>query len=238
MTPLEKQIATRLALWKAEDLAAREQRPGRGKVGELSWGPYVLVSRAKGSGGHTVAQKIGERLGWPVFDHQIVEEIARRANVRQQLVESLDEHDRTVLDDLIQPLIDSEDIGTAGYTRYLRQVVLTLGHQGNVVIVGRAARHVLPTQFGLNVRLVAPLELRVQRIAAERGLTLKAAKSEVLQADRERAALVQREFKHQVDDPLNYDLTINTGELSIEACSGIVLRALHEKLGVQPPGNT
>ena len=210
-----------------------ERRPGRGREGDLFYGPYLLISRQKGAGGNAVAQLVGKRLGWQVFDNEIVDEIAKKANVRRQLIESLDEREREMIQDAIAQLLDPQAIGTMDYLVYLKQIVLTLGHHGDVIIVGRGARFILPGQFGLSVRLVAPAEARTRRIADKARLSLESARVEVERMDRERVQLVHRHFGHDVTDPLSHDLIINTAAMNVEAAAEIVLTALQQKLGVQ-----
>ena len=128
---------------------------------------------------------------------------------------------------------DPRPIDKSGYLAHLREILLTLGHQGDVVIVGRGAHYVLPSQFGLRVRMVAPVEVRVQRIASRENLSLKAARDEIEQSDRERARLAQSRHGQTAADPLNHDVTINTAELTVEAATEVVLTALQRKLAVK-----
>ncbi len=131
MIDVEKYIKNQIAIFQAnEALENCEQRPGRGKEGDLFYGPYLTVSREKGAGGNAVAKLVGRRLGWQVFDNEIVDEIAKKAHIRRQLIESLDERDQATIQDIIGQLLNPEEIGTSGYLVYLKQVVLTLGHQG------------------------------------------------------------------------------------------------------------
>jgi cytidylate kinase len=162
-----------------------------------------------------------------------VDEIAKKAHIRRQLIESLDERDQATIQDIIGQLLNPEEIGTSGYLIYLKQVVLALGHQGNVVIVGHAARFILPAQFGLSVRMVAPIEVRTRRIADKARLSLKAARVEIERVDRERVKSVRRHFGHDVTGPLSHDLIINTVALSVEAAAEVVVTALQRKLGVR-----
>jgi hypothetical protein len=230
-------VKRQIALYRAYDIRAdREQRPGRGKEGKLSYGPYLLLSREKGAGGSAVCQLAGKRLGWQVFDKEIVDAIAQKANVRRELIESLDERDRATIQDAVGQFLHPQPIGTAGYLAHLREILLTLGHQGDVVIVGRGAEYVLPSQFGLRVRMVAPVEERVRRIASREDLSLKAARVEVESSDRERTRLARRQFGQNAADPLNNDLTINTAELTVEAATEVVLTALQRKLEVPLKG--
>jgi hypothetical protein len=235
---LEKLVRKQVALYRAYDVRAeREQRSGRGKEGKLFLGPYLLISREKGAGGSAVGQLAGKRLGWQVFNKEIVEAIAEKANVRRELIESLDERDRATIHDAVKGFLSPQPVGTAGYLATLREILLTLGHQGDVVIVGRGAQYVLPSRFGLRLRMVAPIEVRVRRIATEGSMSLKAARVEVERSDRERARLTRRHFGHDWRDPLDYDVIINTAELTVEAATDAAVTALQRKLGLQLNGS-
>ena len=236
MIDIEDFVRKRLALYQAYDIQA-ERRPGRGKEGKLACGPYLLFSREKGAGGGAVAQLAGRRLGWQVFNNELVDAIAKKADVRRELIESLDERDQATILKTAARLLRPRPIDKSGYTAHLREILLTLGHQGDVVIVGRGAHYVLPSQFGLRVRMVAPVEVRAQRIASRENLSLKAARSEIERSDRERARLASRDFGQSAADPLNYDVTINTAELTLEAATELVLTALQRKLAVKLKGN-
>ena len=142
MIDIEDVVRKQVALYRADEIRAdRMLRAGRGKEGKLSYGPYLLISREKGAGGSAVAQLAGKRLGWQVFDKEIVDAIAERAKVRRELIESVDERDRATIQDAIGELLHPQAIGTSGYRAHLHEILLTLGHQGDVVIVGRGAQY-------------------------------------------------------------------------------------------------
>ncbi len=229
---LEQLIEQQMTRW---DLARRrrvqQERPGRGKLGRLYFGPYLLISRDKGAGGHQVANVVGQKVGWQVFNRQIVDAIAQRTQMRQQMIENLDEKTRGGLEEFLRHVLTKE-IGSTDYLRHLRQVLLTLGQQGEVVIVGRGAEYVLPRQFGLRVRMVAPFDVRVERIAKANGLTPETTHALVEKVDQERKNFIHGQFQKDARDPLNYDLVVNTGALTVEGTAEIVLAALKQKLGV------
>ena len=234
MIDVEKYVRSQIAIFQANELLEkRERRPGRGKECNLSYGPYLLISRERGAGGNTVAQLIGTRLGWQVFDGEIVDEIAKEAHVRRQLIESLDERNRTTIQEMVGQLLNPQEISTSDYLTGLKQIVLTLGHQGDVIIVGHGARYILPSRFGLSVRMIAPVEARVRRLAEKAHLSLGAARIEIERIDHERVKAVHRHFGRDVTDPLGYDLIINTGAMPAEAAAAVVITALQQKLGVQ-----
>ena len=234
MIDIEDLVKKQIALYRAYDIRAEhEQRTGRGKEGKLSYGPYLLISREKGAGGSTVGQLVGKRLGWQLFNNEIIDAIAEKAHVRRGLVESLDERDQATIQDVVRRLLHPPAIETRGYLVHLQEILLTLGHQGDVVIVGRGAGCILPSRFGLRVRMVAPIEERVRRIASHENLSLKAARAEVERSDRERARFSRRYFGQDAADPSNHDVTICTAELTVEAAAEIVMTALEQKLAGQ-----
>lgn len=231
-TSVEQLIEQQIGRWElARHRKAHQERPGRGKLGRLYFGPYLLISREKGAGGRQAANLIGQRLGWQVFDRQIVDAIAQRTRMRQQLVENLDEKTRGGLEEFLRNVLTKE-IGSTDYLTCLRQVLVTLGQQGDVVIVGRGAEYILPAQFGLRVSMVAPFDVRAERIARAGGLTPENASPLVAKVDHERKDFVHSSFLKDWRDPLNYDLVVNTGPLTVEGTAEIVLATLKQKLGV------
>jgi hypothetical protein len=238
MINIEDFIRKRLALYRAYEIRANRERPGRGREGKLSYGPYLLISREKGAGGSAVGQLAGKRLGWQVFDNEIVDAIAQKANVRRELIESLDERYRAMIQDTVERWLNPKSIGKSGYLAHLREILLTLGHQGDVVIVGRGAQYALPSQFGLRVRMVAPVEVRVRRIANRENMSLDRARKAIKKSDRERTRLAFKEYRRILTDPLDYDVTINSAELTVEDATNVVLNALQRKLAVKLKGNS
>jgi cytidylate kinase len=236
MSGVLKLIEKQRAIWEMRGrLKNTDSRPGRFTDNGISYGPSLLISRQCGSGGLEVARLTGERLGWEIYDREIVDKIAHLANARENLVESVDEKVRTRWESAWRPMINSEDVGCEAYLCYLRQVVLTLGRHGDVVIVGRGAQYILPLKGALRVRLTAPLEQRIKRIAEIRNINREQAEAWVHERDKERDGFIRKNFHIDPASPLNYDLFINTGEIPHQAAAEIVLSTLQAKFGIQLP---
>jgi hypothetical protein len=73
------------------------------------------------------------------------------------------------------------------------------------------------------VRTVAPLELRAQRLAAAEGLELDQARQLATVVDRQRRAYVAHVFGADWSSPLNYDLLLNLGRLSLDQAASTIL---------------
>jgi len=111
--------------------------------------------------------------------------------------------------------------------------VLALGHHGDVVIIGRGAHYLLPAESSLRVRVIAPLKWRAQHWAATAGGSYEQALEQVRQCDASRSLFIRRTFEREAGHLLDYDLTINTGCMKLEAAAQAVVEALRAKLGLR-----
>jgi cytidylate kinase len=187
------------------------------KAGKEEGLPVITVSREPGSGGRIVAERIARQLGLDLFHGEIIQEIAESADTSARILETLDEKGLSVLDDWISTLVNRRHLWPDQYLKHLMKVIGTIGKHGRAVIVGRGANFILPREVRFRVRIVAPLDTRVQNVAREFGVSSEVARRRVLRAESDRRAFVRKYFHADITDPVNYDLVINTGTLSIDA---------------------
>ena len=98
---------------------------------------------------------------------------------------------------------------------------------GRVILLGRGA-NVITSKLsnGFHVRLVASLEKRVEYVQETQHLGRKAAKQFVEKQDRGRRRYLKRYFDADLDDPLLYDLTINTERISFDEAARMIGEAV------------
>ncbi len=201
---------------------ARAQRLDVPEQQRLQVEHFVTISRQVGAGGLPFGSLLAERLGWPLFDREILQVMAGDDAVRRRIYDSLDERDVTwreaTLRSLVQPEIVKDD-----YFHRLTQTVLSLARQGRAVFVGRGADRILPRDLGLRVGLVAPIEARVRHMADLRTMPQEQAREEVARIESERADFIRRHFGVDAADPTRFDLTINIDRLPVDAAVDLVL---------------
>jgi cytidylate kinase len=78
---------------------------------------------------------------------------------------------------------------------------------------------------------VAPLEVRMSRVMTDLKLDQESAKKEIARFDGSRRGFIRRYFQAELEDPVFYDLTINTCKLDFMAAAAIVIDALSFKMG-------
>jgi cytidylate kinase len=186
--------------------------------------PVITISRQYGAGGHSVAEVLQKRLGpsWSVWDRQLIDAVAHRAEVRREMVQALDEHRQNWLTQMVQNIVGS-GMDAQAYKRHLAQVLLMLAQQGKKIIVGRGSNFILPD--ALNVRLEAALEYRVRVTMEREGLSHDKALEVVLRSDRERADFSRGVFDRDVEDHSAYDMVLQTDSLGIETAAEVILTA-------------
>ncbi len=220
---IERYIAKTRAEQQVIEKAARE-------AVQPPFPAVVTVSRESGSGGSEVATEVARRLKFDFFDRNVTDYIARRAKVDKEVVESVDLQTRKRLQELVQSLTSSQYMTQSSYFRHLIEVITLIGERGNAVILGRGANFILPAERTLRVRVFAPLELRIERMARRNHVSLKDARAKVLSLDADRANFVRSHFFQDASDLDHYDLALNTAYMSVDACADVVLEAFYAKM--------
>jgi cytidylate kinase len=182
----------------------------------------ITISRQYGSLGNIVANALGQRLGYRVVMRALISQAARAAGAPEVAL--------AVIDELGLLGFSPTEQDYQAYIQAVQAVMLELAGQGNVIIVGRGGQVVLAGRPDtLHVRTVAPLELRVARIAERHGISLQAARAQVKASDRQRRIFLRRFYDVDGHDPLLYDLVINTAHMTAEAACNLVCAALEQE---------
>jgi len=196
--------------------------------------PVITVSKEPGAGGNILAQKIAERLDLDIFNRDIIKGIAESAKISASVIETLEKKRLSGVEDFISSLVNKHYLYPGLYLEHLMKVVCTIAEHGRAVIVGRGANFILPPEKRFSVRVVAPLDVRIQNIARRFDVSAEEAKRRVIRRESRRSAFIRQSFNADISDPLHYDLTITTGKLSIESAVEAVIGAVMVSLVDRP----
>ncbi len=185
---------------------------------------FICVSRQVGADGRRVAKALGNRLGWPVFDREILDVMAGDDTVRRQIYASMDGRDLSWWEEALRSLMQSEFVRN-DYFRKLSETLLSLTRQSHCILVGRGADLVLPTEVGFRARLVAPIAIREKRLADIHCLTSNEARQYLKRVEVERRRFFHNHFGVDLEDPTRYDMTINLDRFSCDDAAGLILQA-------------
>lgn len=200
----------------------------------------ITISRLYGSGGGEIAARLALRLRWQLVDHELVAHVAQVLKVAPEEAALHDERTEGLVARILgamqlsapslfnpQPLPGEQE---QAFYKALRLVVERAADAGNVVIVGRGAQVLLcDRRTVLHVRVVAPLDQRVVYVARREGLDEAGARARIQLKDRNRLRFIQTQEHRHPDDPLLYDLVVNTAVLDLDSAVDLVLLALERK---------
>ncbi len=196
---------------------------------ESHMGPYVAVARQRGAGGIELAGRVGAALSWPVLDREVVDVVAAHLHVNPSMMNLLDKDAANWVTDILGDLMPHAMITRDTYTQELRRVLQLLAVHGEVIFLGRDANFFLPHGRGLSVRVVAAIEDRIARVCSRSGMDRERAHNEIKEADRARAQAVSHAFDCDVEDPLYYDLVLNSSRCPIEELADVVVRICRKR---------
>jgi cytidylate kinase len=199
---------------------------------------FVTISRDIGSLGDEIARLLAVRLGWHVFDKEIVNHISANSHVRETLVQQLDERIRTRVQDGMLRLFSMAESSSFGCEEYHEALIKTLTYLaavGRAILVGRGANFALRQErSGLHIRLIASPLVRIQRLGEGWNLPHDQASKRMMDKDSERRAFIRHHFNQDLDDFRAYDLVFNTDRLSAEQVTAAILRVMvHEEDALQ-----
>lgn len=178
----------------------------------------VAISETVGSLGLEIGRLVAERLGYECADREIIAKAAERfGGVISELTHAVEERPR-----LWEHFTETQ----RRYVTYVEATILEMAARDNVVLVGRAATVVLgDAPHTLRVRITAPAPVRVRRVQEQLG---PAATEYVRHTDRERGARVRFLYHVDWEEPLLYDLVLNTAGTDGELGARLVREALED----------
>jgi cytidylate kinase len=198
--------------------------------------PSITISRETGSGAVTIAQMLVEQLnagsespgntaGWMVFDRNLAKQVLTDHELPQNWERFVVEDARLPVEAIVEELLGLHPTQWT-LVQHTTKTILRLASLGRAILVGRGAEAItsrLP--FVFHVRLVAPLENRIQHASRYYNLTEEDAAKMIKEADHARRRYLRRYFDADVDDPLLYDIVLNTGRLGFVRTAEIIAQA-------------
>ena len=191
----------------------------------------VTISRQSGCGAHVVAEKLAQYLQshsskdappWTVFDHNLMEKVLADHHLPEKIARLMPEDRASNLDDIMYELFDvrPDSQTLVGQTA---ETILRLAELGNVILLGRGGNVITAKLPGVvHVRLIAPLEKRVEHMQQYEELTRKAALERIQREDLGRSRYLKKYFARDIEDPLLYHLVINTDLVSLDSAARLI----------------
>ncbi|MFK5925754.1 MAG: cytidylate kinase-like family protein [Desulfuromusa sp.] len=210
-------------LWTAQqeaNLQAWHQLQLVGDQGKRA--PCFTISREFGCQAYLLAEELIQKLNsqasgepWVIVGRQILDEVASLSGYTVEQIKRSQDTPPS-LKAIFSMFLDSSRAEETEVFTHMRSVIRGFARRGHCVIVGRGsvfAVQDLPNC--INLRLIAPLEFRIQKIMSIHHLSEGEATEYIALHQRERDNFIRRFADGIIADPLLYHLVVNNARMDV-----------------------
>lgn len=196
----------------------------------------ITIAREYGSGGHLLGERLSQILCIPLYDRQFIHLAAQKSGMDEQYILRNEQSipsfwlkcifaqtNGARMDRSLSP----DDVLFVAESR----IVQELAARESCVIVGRCADFVLRDDPRVvRVFCCSDPESARQRCIAEYGISSEEAESEIRRVNRNRKTHYECYTGERWDDPHRYDMTVNTGRMSLEDAALAIARLYRDRV--------
>lgn len=182
----------------------------------------ISVGREYGSGGHMIAERLAKRFGLPLYDSNLLNEIAEVKDLDVEELKKFDEmpHNRFLSRNRVGFFGSPEDYIAHVQFEYLREKA---DKGESFVIVGRCAESVLRRYDALySIFVVADRKTRIDRIVELENITPREADILITQMDKKRKTYHNFHCEDKWGDSRTYDICIDSSKLGIDGTTDVL----------------
>lgn len=188
----------------------------------------INIGRQFGSGGKAVADCLGEKLGIPVYDNELLSKAAQDFGFKIDLFKKRDEKKRTLSLSSIfsSSVFGGNSYGTddAALFSMQAQTIRNIAEKGSAIIVGRAADYILrDLDCCLDVFLTSPLTERMERVSKRTGISLEEARDFIQKKEKDRENFYNYYTFGNWGVASTYDLCVDTSLLGVEGTADFII---------------
>ena len=188
----------------------------------------INIGRQFGSGGRIVAEKLGQKLGIPVYDSEIISRAAEESGFSPYLFRKTDEQKRKFSlksffcsQDFGQPenYVNSEELFKIQST-----VIRQIAEKESAIIIGRCSDYILrDMDCTIDVFICSPKETRKSVVAKRLGVSEGKAGEIMERKDRSRETYYNFFTFGNWGVASNYDLCIDSSILGIDGTADFII---------------
>lgn len=194
---------------------------------------YVCIERQYCSGGQEVASLLAKKLGYKLYDHDILVETAKRLELPAIYISDLEETAQS------NPLFNLSQTALGGLSKKKniplsdqifnaeKQIILDVAQDQECIFVGRCASHILKDREDcLRVFIYADTTYRLERAVKKENVAPEKAASELKRVDKRRSDFFAAHTGLKWGGREFFPLSLDTGVLGAHTCVEILSAAV------------
>lgn len=204
-------------------------------------GPVITISREYGCFAHEIADGLAEIINtkhdgingkpyWNIISKEILSRSAEELQTKPEKIEHIfDGKEMGFFEEVVGSVIKNYYVRNSAIIKTVKNVIRSYAWEGNAIIIGRASCVIAADiEKSLHVKLVAPLEYRIGRIAAKYNLNRREASEQVKQVDESRLAFLNF-FTGTKPEIEYYDLMLNRSHFTKENIVDIIYKTAEHR---------
>lgn len=204
----------------------------------------VALTRTCGSGGTTISRMLADDFGIDMYDRNLLRLASEDSGINEELFAKADEVTKSrllyrvskkVYNGEIIPPESNDFVSDQNLFNYQAKILKELAERESYVCVGRACDFVLKDYPNvLKVFIYAEENVCIEREMERQGISRKDAEKYVQSNNKFRKEYYKYHTGKVWESPYNYDLCINTAQLTYEESVKLIEAALKTRFGVEP----
>ena len=174
---------------------------------------FITVERKYGSGGHEIAGKLAERLGYRLYDRGVVVETCKRMGLSYETVSSMDEQN-PVKTFFKAPKNDASLEEKIYQTE--SEIIKEAAQQPGAIFVGRCASEILKDKKCLKVFFTADDDYRLNRAKTVEKIEADKAEEVMRKFDKKRENFFTTNSGAKWGSSEYFDVVINTTDVDVD----------------------
>jgi len=178
----------------------------------------ITISHAAFTGGTSIAEKVAAQLQSRCVNREVLIEASERYGIPEAKFAEILETEGHWWERWLESV--------RLYRITLQAAMCEVAQGGNIVYHGRAGQELFPgITHVLKVLTVAAMDFRIEQVKARRGMDVERARQFLKELDRVRGRRLRSLFNIDWQDPVGYDLVINTTRVTPEMAVHLITEA-------------
>ena len=198
-------------------------------------GPCLTLSRQSGIDTTTLCEKLVELFKtyysekWAYFDNDLIKKVINDHDLSPRIQKYLSEERESTISQILNELLGIHP-PIIKLIHQMMDTIINLAEFGHIILIGRGSNLITShLNNSYHIRLVAPFENRIKCVQKSKNVTQDMAKKMLFKEDQNRKDYLFKTFKKNIDDPLFYNLTINTAKYSFGDLVKTIFEAVKTK---------
>jgi hypothetical protein len=187
----------------------------------------ITIGRSFGSAGGHIGHAIGQKLGIPFYDNELISKVAEEEGYSKGLFAQAEEKSLFSFSSFFASsrlgYMDGGYVNDNVLFKIQSEVIRNIAERGDAILIGRCADYILRDMDCLNVFISAPEEYRIQSLMKSENISADEAEKLMRRKDRTRETYYNYYTFGAWGHASNYHLCVDSSILGIEGTAELIV---------------